>query len=219
MDTVLIGKAMLLAKERCKREGVKFTEWKKEHGFSNATASRYMRLHSKCQSEEELQRLKEIGPLQAYIEAGIEAPRPHTPRKSSAKRSQTGASRGEKSKLPPWALPDATDDSESSQNDADQFVEMWPCGQSLAEELRKAIPWQLTLVKKRVSFLLEQDTAALRAAWPKKKCLRTRIAADIDALLELLPRLAATLREDSGTRSIAASAGDRKRRKQSRSAA
>ena len=69
--------------------------------------------------------------------------------------------------------------------------------QCLEEELRKAVPWQVTQLKEKVVTLLGVDVARLRAAWPTEKCQRQRIAADIDTLIEVLPRLAATLQEDS----------------------
>jgi hypothetical protein len=51
-------------------------------------------------------------------------------------------------------------------------------------------------LKEKVVSLLSVDVERLRVAWPTGKRQRKRIAADIDDLVEVLPQLAATLREE-----------------------
>ena len=196
LDTVLIGRAIALAKKRCMKEGKSFTEWKTKYRFSNASVSRYMRLAKDCEDKDKCEHFKTIGPLEAYIEAGIEAPREHKPRQSSVKSQATTkpmAGKEEASKPPSWAAPDDSPDSVTSQDEPDQFLELWSVKQCLEQELRKALPWVVAQFKERVLLLLTKDTEVLRAAWPEEESERKRIAADIDALIESLRQLVTTL--------------------------
>ncbi len=71
MDAWLVGKAMVLAKERVRLECASFTKWKRLHGFSDPTASRYMRLYKSYPSEDDRKRLSTLGIMEALREAGI----------------------------------------------------------------------------------------------------------------------------------------------------
>ncbi|MGA2616499.1 MAG: hypothetical protein ABSF26_02745 [Thermoguttaceae bacterium] len=196
VDVWLVGKAMTLAKERCKKESKSFTDWKREHKFSNATASRYMGLYRKYESDEAFERLRTVGILQALTEAGLEAPRERKPRQPAAKRSaagrkKPGVTNGGK---PSWAV--NSPDAPASGQNGTGIVEMRSRNECLEEELRRAVPWQVNQLKEKVVTLLDVDVQTLRAAWPTGKRQRQQIGADIDALIELLPRLVATLREE-----------------------
>ena len=199
VDVWLVGMAMTLAKDRCKKEGESFTDWKKEHGFSNATASRYMRLYEFHDTEDKVERLKSIGVLQAFIEADLEAPRQTKPRQASAKcSSRQGAAvpdtKTESPPIPSWEVEPG--DVPPSPDMASSIIEVQTQEQCLEEELRTAVPWQVIHLKEKVVSLLSVDVERLRVAWPTGKRQRKRIAADIDDLVEVLPQFAATLREE-----------------------
>lgn len=184
-DVWLIGKAMCLAKARCKKEGKSFTDWKTQNGFSNATTSRYMRLYELFKTDDQLERLKSIGILQAFTDAGLELPREHIPRKP----------RGAKKESPPpsWAV-DEPEDSATDEDETEPSIELTPNKDCVAHELREVVPWQVSHLTERVTFLLGQESDLLREALPKKKCEKEKIAADIDTLVQMLSRLATTLR-------------------------
>jgi hypothetical protein len=204
MDTVLIGRALALAKVRCKRDGRDFTSWKKEHGFSNATVSRYMRLAESCKTDADFERLKSIGPLDAYVEAGIEAPREQTPPKTLAKESKAGtrsAKNNDEPRVPSWAVADA-DSPDTEHDDESESIDLVPKNDCISHELREVVPWQVEQLKGKVAFLLEQDVEELRAARPAKACDRKKVASEISALVEMLSRLAAMLRAEPASQSI-----------------
>ena len=199
IDVWMVGKAMFLAKERCRKEGKQFTTWKREHKFSNATASRYMRVFQLYQSDEQLDQLKSIGPLKAYVDAGVEAPRERIPRQPRAGKKPS-VSTDENPKPLSWAVEESVEQS-TDKEQVDQTIELWSTSRCLEEELRKAIPWQVQCLKDKVAFLLTKKAEELRTAWSEDEAVRTRIAADIALVMALLPQLAATMPQaaaDSG---------------------
>src|SRR5271170_708429 len=65
-DAWWIGKAILLAKAKTKHG--EFGEWKQKHGFSDAIASRYMRLAQKHETPEQIEGRKVT---EVLVEEGI----------------------------------------------------------------------------------------------------------------------------------------------------
>lgn len=87
-DAWAIGRAMCLAKERCDEGSQSFTAWKQTHGFTDAMASRYMRLFTSFTSAEDRERLSTIGIMAALEEAGIVKPRKSQSNSGETVRSQ-----------------------------------------------------------------------------------------------------------------------------------
>lgn len=240
-DAWLMGMAMCLAKQRASKEKRSFTKWKERHGFSNATASRYMRLTEAYQSEEDRQRLTTMGIMEALVAAGIVLPKeppqevagladealpgvegdqedadPTSKQALSPKPKERAKKKKQaesQSTAPSWAVEDQDADDESL-GEEEYLGEMWSCSQTVEEECHKAVPWQISMLRQKAETLLE-DEEALRKAWSRDECARKKIKEDIETLAQLLPRLAATL----GDVAAASSSRNRKKRKQHHNAA
>ena len=212
----LLGKAMCIAKDKCGDEGSSFTKWKKSHGFSDATASRYMRLFKAYPTENDRERLKQVGVMDALRAAGIatahsnattsrgngiSTPSAESPSPSAAKVAggtvpgRSGNLKEEGSGSPAWAV--ELQDDDGIPLDEDHVVEMWTVGQTLAEECRKHVPWQLRLLRQKVETLLEVATEELQKAWPENEEELRQIKDDLSALHQLLPKVAETMPFDS----------------------
>lgn len=184
IDGWQIGKAIVFAKARCIIENKSFTDWKSTNGFSDASASRLRRIYERYQTAEELAHLSEIGLLAAYIEAGVEAPRPRVPRQASRRNKAQGA--------PSWALPE-DDTPLVAEDDDPENIALLPIAESVREELCDGVPAHVAGLKERLQFVLDQGDAVIRAGWPVDSARRQEIAADITEVSVLLRRLAATL--------------------------
>jgi hypothetical protein len=198
MDIVLIGRALTLAKARCKTEGVRFTDWKKENGFSDATVSRYMRLARMAEEDAEFcDMLLKVGPLDAYIATKLEAPRKKIPRWNKSAASQSESPENdvalEPADKPPvvanWQVIDSDDPPQ------EPIPDVVPIQECLEKELQEVIPQHVRSIRETVSDVLRHDDQRVRAALPRSKTVREQIAADIDALCVMLSQLSATLRE------------------------
>lgn len=209
-DAWTIGKAMCLAKTKCQDDQKSFTAWKQKHEFSNSTASRYMRLFLAFPAEDDRERLAKIGIMEALVEAGVTKSRP-------GKEESIAESEGKvqdfvdqfelehdaeaepnrlsaNERVPSWAIDDDKDElSEGFSDEANGMSDVWTHNQTLEEECRKAVPWQLRLLRENSERLLQIAVDDLRQAWPLANAEKQQIVDDINNLLNLLPRLAATL--------------------------
>jgi hypothetical protein len=94
-----------------------------------------------------------------------------------------------------WAVEDDSGDDELPLDAVEYLAEMWSRSQTLEEECRKAVPWQVHILRQKAENLLSQDHDSLRRAWPEGEDERRQISEDIDALLHSLPELASTVPE------------------------
>lgn len=83
LDAWLLGKTLSLAKERCKKDGVMFTDWKEQYlSISDASVSRYMRVFESFPEDEAEGKLKQLTLSLVYEEVGCD---PHKSEKSRVK--------------------------------------------------------------------------------------------------------------------------------------
>ena len=100
-----------------------------------------------CKTEEDLERLKAVGPLAAYIDAGIGLPREHKARQPSVRKCEnSSAVVKEEPKTPSWAVPEPKE-SEDSSSDTGKTIELVPTKVCVEQELREVVPWHVTHLK------------------------------------------------------------------------
>lgn len=228
-----IGLAMYLAKKRCKEAGDSFTAWKVTHGFSNAKVSRYIRLYKAFANKEDrlnnlgiMEALWDAGiakpksssseehvaanskPCAETYEDEVEDTSAATEAKAGlpTKESDTGRPRvaqaANRQSPSSWATEDDSDEEELADTE-EYLAEMWSRSETLEEQCRKAVPWQIRHLRQSVETLLDQDIEVLRKAWPDVTAERQELAADMDALIDLIAQLAATLPGESGGAALA----------------
>jgi len=202
LDAWVLGRLFVIAKSKAKAKG-RFTDWKRKHGFSNATVSRYVRLYKAFPTAEDRAHLVDIGVMKALEEAnvvsGTEAPRREDRRQVAAGKPVAAAKKaspGGKSAVPSWAVDDdeeAQECRERMARDYKKYVsEQWSKSGSLLELCEKVIPWQIDNLWKNVELALERE-GELRDAWSEDVKERKQMLLAIKSLMESLPRLAATV--------------------------
>ena len=201
-DAWLMGKTLVLAKERCKKDGVLFTDWKKEHlTISDSTVSRYVQVFVSHSENESSERLKQLTLSEAYEQSGCD---PHKARKQKVvekeKTDEKEKSRREPKPTPPaneegetpsWATPEEPDDDVDPADD--NMDDMWSRSDSIKETLRKDLPWQVKELTDKVVSLVTEDVDELKVARPESKQEQMEIATNIEVLIDKLPQLLATL--------------------------
>lgn len=173
-DAWWIGKAILLAKAKTKHG--EFGEWKKTHGFSDAIASRYMRLATKHESPEKIEGRKIT---EVLFEEGILPP--GKAKKRTALKEPIG--------FPSWAVlgPDDEFVPEIVETDADDGVATIPIP-TLAKKLQYdlvLLPNQVTGLSATIRAILKHPKKEREAAWPVE-----RVAVIKTAVQELRAALA-----------------------------
>lgn len=104
--------------------------------------------------------------------------------------------------MPSWAVTD-TDTSPNGQEPSPATIDLMPKKECLEYELREVVPAQVSHLTERIACLMEQDVEVLRAARPVKETDRKKVASEINALVELLSRLAAMLQDEPASQPAA----------------